>query len=103
MCERKQSLVERIVDVISRGSIPVDGGYWVDSKVPWRGAVRRGKPHRGRTGRRPLGGAPGSGQPRLLGGGLPRRRCCSPDFDGRGSNQCRNQTQEKDSFHGVFL
>ena len=41
MCERKQSLVERIVDVISRGSIPVDGGYWVDSKVPWRGAVRR--------------------------------------------------------------
>jgi hypothetical protein len=33
MCNRKQSLVERIVDRISRGSVPIDSGYWVDSQA----------------------------------------------------------------------
>ena len=33
MSNRKQSLVERIVDLMGRGSVPVDGGYWVDSPV----------------------------------------------------------------------
>lgn len=41
MCERKQSLVERIISLIGRGSVPVDGGYWVDSQVPRLTAVPR--------------------------------------------------------------
>lgn len=31
MSRRKYSWVEKIVDLLSRGSIPVDGGYWVNS------------------------------------------------------------------------
>jgi hypothetical protein len=31
MSRRKFSWVEKIVDLLSRGSIPVDGGYWVNS------------------------------------------------------------------------
>ena len=41
MSNRKQSLVERIVDLIGRGSVPIDGGYWVDSKVPRRTVAPR--------------------------------------------------------------
>jgi hypothetical protein len=41
MCERKQSLVERIISLIGRGSVPVDGGYWVDSQAPRLTAVPR--------------------------------------------------------------
>jgi hypothetical protein len=41
MCERKQSLAERIIDRISQGSVPVDGAYWVDSKVPRLATVPR--------------------------------------------------------------
>jgi hypothetical protein len=31
MSNRKHSWVEKVVDLLSRGSVPVDGGYWVDS------------------------------------------------------------------------
>jgi hypothetical protein len=31
MSNRKHSWVEKVVDLLSRGSIPVDGGYWVNS------------------------------------------------------------------------
>lgn len=41
MCDRKQTLFERIINGISRGSIPVDGGYWVESRVPRLAAVPR--------------------------------------------------------------
>ncbi len=33
MSARKQSLLQRIIDRVSRGSVPVDGGYWVESKT----------------------------------------------------------------------
>lgn len=32
MSTHKQSLLERIIERVSRGSVPVDGGYWVESK-----------------------------------------------------------------------
>jgi hypothetical protein len=41
MCDRKQSLLERMIDLIGRGSVPVDGGYWVDSRARRLTAVPR--------------------------------------------------------------
>jgi hypothetical protein len=42
MCTHKQSWVEKIVDRITRGSVPVDGGYWVDSRARRVTAPRTG-------------------------------------------------------------
>lgn len=33
MSTRKHSWVEKLVDRITHGSVPVDGGYWVDSNA----------------------------------------------------------------------
>jgi hypothetical protein len=42
MSTRKQSWVEKIVYLLSRGSVPVDGGYWVDGQTR-RFAAPRGE------------------------------------------------------------
>ena len=33
MCTRRYSWVEKLVDRITHGSVPVDGGYWADSRA----------------------------------------------------------------------